>query len=423
MSRTSPAGGFAYRLGLALANPRFQIVLLAVAGTPLLAFYLVRLLAWPLVSGDVTSNDFLDVNLASAAALHAGRDPFGSCAGPSCFQAGGVNPYPPFVAWALQPLLGLGPAVANRLALVACHACLVAFLVLVLRRLDCRTWRFRALLVIASIGWWPVVNDLLERQLQFVVLLGVGVWISAAMARRPVLAGAAIGVVAAVKLLVAPLLGFAVLLRQGRLALAGLAVWAGLWALAPAYLPDYLLHVLPSLTGGTGIARNDAPVGVIARLLDPPSMYGQTAPGSLAVDALAAGVAAAVLVATLLAIVRTPHADPRIGIALLTAGLPMLTSLAWPGHLVILLAPMFILLDHAVRNRSPRLWAAVAASWILIGPIQVVLIQLSVRGSTPEPVLQVLSDAGFAGIAILWAACLAALLHSHDRGRERRLAT
>ena len=52
-------------------------------------------------------------------------------------------------------------------------------------------------------------------------------------------------------------------------------VVAVLWLIgSPQYLPEYFLKVVPDLNTGTGYAMDIAPVGAVARLLHPASIYG-----------------------------------------------------------------------------------------------------------------------------------------------------
>ncbi len=399
----------AHRLQLAFANRRFQLLLLWLTGLPIVASFLARTLVVPVLTLDHSHDDFLDFNLTPAIAMRSGDDPFGPCRTAACFTGSQGTPYPPVVPWALQPVAAVDAALLNSLALVACQLCLAGFLFLVLRNLSTRQWRFRVLAVLLAISWWPVLNDLLERQLQLLVLLCLGVFFDAQVRWRPWAAGAAAGLAAALKLTVAPLLLAALWLRWWRVALAMAGIWVATWLVAPRYLPEYLTSVLPGLSGGTGVARNDAFAGVLTRLLEPATMYAQSAPAPVAVKVAAAAVAAAATLAGAELVRRRPDADPRLKVAVLVAGLPLATTLAWPGHLVILLVPMLVLADLALVGRDLRLAVWVALAWALMGPAQVLLIRLSLDGRTPELLLQVLSDAGFAGIVVLWAAAVATL--------------
>ena len=89
--------------------------------------------------------------------------------------------------------------------------------------------------------------------------------------------------------------------------------------------------------------------------------------------------------------------------------MPLLLTLVWAGQLILLLVPMIVILDYGLRVRSRRLVAAVAASWLLIGPAYLAFTNAFAIGFGFQALFEVWVDSALAGVVILWLACLHAL--------------
>jgi uncharacterized membrane protein len=109
---------------------------------------------------------------------------------------------------------------------------------------------------------------------------------------------------------------------------------------------------------------------------------------------------------------RTPRVEPRSRSLELAAGfaaMPLLLTLVWAGQLILLLLPMTVLVEFGLRQRSRRVLAAVAASWLLIGPVYVSFTNAFAQGFGFPLLFQVWSDSALAGVVILWLASVYAL--------------
>jgi uncharacterized membrane protein len=70
---------------------------------------------------------------------------------------------------------------------------------------------------------------------------------------------------------------------------------------------------------------------------------------------------------------------------------------------------MTVLVEFGLRQRSRRVLAAVAASWLLIGPVYVSFTNAFAQGFGFPLLFQVWSDSALAGVVILWLASVYAL--------------
>jgi hypothetical protein len=224
--------------------------------------------------------------------------------------------------------------------------------------------------------------------------------------------GIALGVGLAIKLVEAPLLLLGIWGRRWWMVASAGACWALLWLVAaPRLLPEYLFQVLPSVGQGSGAEMNVAPLAAAARLFHPQSLYLQGRGVDLPVLALTACFAVAVLVLTAVCL-RGPRADGdgrALEVAAAFAATPLLLTVVWAGQLVLLLLPMIVLLHHGLRTRSRLLVVAVAAAWLLIGPVYLAFTNAFAVGFGFPLLFQVWSEAAVAGVAVLWLASLYAL--------------
>jgi hypothetical protein len=225
-------------------------------------------------------------------------------------------------------------------------------------------------------------------------------------------AGLALGLGLAIKMVEAPLLLFGLWGRRWLLVAFGVFAWAVLWLLAvPRLLPEYLFQVLPSVGRGSGEEMNIAPLGAIARLFHPESLYLQGRGVDLPVLAITAVVSITVLAITAWRL-RAPRADVEgraLEIAAAFAAMPLMLTLVWAGQLILLLLPMIVLLDLGLRRQSRGLVLAVAASWLLIGPVYLGFTNAFAAGFGFQALFEVWVDAALAGAFILWVASLHAL--------------
>jgi len=156
---------------------------------------------------------------------------------------------------------------------------------------------------------------------------------------------------------------------------------------------------------------NIAPLGAVARLFHPESLYLQGRGVDTPVLALTATISLAVFAVTAWRL-RAPRRDPggrALELAAAFAAMPLLLTLVWAGQLILLLVPMIVILDYGLRVRSRRLVAAVAASWLLIGPAYLAFTNAFAIGFGFQALFEVWVDSALVGVMILWLACLHAL--------------
>ena len=406
--------------GSALANRRFRSLLLAIAGIPIGLAYAWYGALLPLATTQL--GDFSQVYLEGGRVIAAGGDPY-QCTAAVCVghsqgswlgTQGAV--YPPFALWIMQPLTRLDPTFANGLALVAANLCVGLFICLCIRGLAVRDWQERALIALFCLSFAPTLAEVQNRNLQLLVLLMSGVFLLAWQRGDRWWGGAALGLGLAIKLFEAPLLLLGAWGRRWQSTAWALATWAILWLVAvPNLLPEYVFGVLPTMGRGSGGEMNVAALAAFARLLHPESLYLQ----GRGVDWLVLGLTACFGIAVLLITARVlgrPRfdADGRSReLAAAMAATPLLLTLAWAGQLVVLLLPMAILLHIGLREGSRRLIAAVAASWLLIGPAYLAFTNAFAVGFGTRLVFELWSNCALAGMIVLWLGTLYAL-----RGRE-----
>ena len=416
----------------ALDSARFRGLLLVIAGVPVAALYLWRTVIEPLLAGALPG-DFTDNYLPAAAKIAAGRDPFDlcilgvqRCAGTAppgyvplpLAGAQYVTPLP--VAWALQPLLHLDQRLQLLVILAVLQASLVLFLWTTLKALGVRGWQMRVFLVLAAIGFEPVAANVDEGQVNLVLLGLSGVWLLAWVGGDRWWGGVALGVGVALKLLQAPL-GLLVLWgRRWRMLAAAAAGGLVLWLLAvPQYLPEFVFKVAPLLTAGTGLFENHSPGGTVIRLFDPATFTGASRDTPVAARVITALMALAVLVATFWVLRRSSgkRAGRALEAAAVVAATPLIASYSWGTHLVLLLLPMFVVLDWAIRRRDWGAVALVAAGWLLIGPGHKALQALLLSGYSNLVVLRLMAEFGVVGISAIWVATLLAVLRERSANR------
>jgi Glycosyltransferase family 87 len=407
----------------ALDNPRFRTILLVVAGAPISVLYLWRTVVLPLLVGAVPG-DIRDNYILAASRIAAGLDPY-----TTTVPAGGFVPLPlagpqyvtpPPVAWMLQPLVHAGAEVQLIAVLAVLHLSLIVFLLTALRALRVTSWQMALLLVLVAIAFEPVAGNFDEGQVNLVLLGLSGVWLLGWVAGDRWWAGAALGAAVAMKLLQAPA-GLLVLWgRRWRMALGAVLGGGVLWLVAvPQYLPEYLIKVAPALSAGTGLFENHSPGGTVMRLLDPNTFLGASRDTPAAARAITLAISLAVLVVTFV-VLRRPS-ERRTGRALEAAAIvaagPLIATYSWGTHLVLLLLPMLVLVEWAVRRRDWTVLALVAAGWMLIGPAHNLFQSLLVSGYSNLAVLRVMAEFGVAGISAIWIGTLVAVRRERSADR------
>lgn len=401
--------------GFALANRHFRTLLLVVAGVPILIAYAWFGVLWPLISSQL--DDFRQVYLEGARVIGAGGDPYrcgsGFCSGHSSGWLGAAGAvYPPFTLWVMQPFSRFDPATVDAFALIAANVCLAAFILVMVRALAVKDWQLAAVITLMCVSFAPTLTEVQNRNFQVLLLLMSGLLLIGWRRGDRWWAGVALGVGLAIKMVEAPLFLLGLWGRRWLLIAFGAATWALLWLLAvPSLLPEYIFQVVPAVGRGSGEEMNIAPLGAIARLFHPESLYLQGRGVDATVLALTAAVGVGVLLVTGWRL-RAPRRDPEgraLELAVAFAAMPLLLTLVWAGQLILLLMPMIVLLDYGLRRQSRGLVASVAVSWVLIGPVYLGFTNAFAAGLGFPALFQVWVDSALAGVVVLWLACLTSL--------------
>lgn len=396
----------------------FRSVLLIAAGIPIAALYLWRTVFLPLASGALPE-DFNVNYMRAAARIAAGENPFDLTGNLQLTVAGPqyVTPLP--VAWMLQPLLHASVAVQLLVVLGVLQLSLVVFLATTFRALSLKGWQMPLLLILVTIAFEPAIANIDEGQVNLVLLGLSGIWLLGWVRGDRWWGGVALGAGVAIKLLQAPL-GLLVLWgRRWRMVIAAAVAGLALWLVAvPQYLPDFVTRVAPVLSAGTGLFENHSPGGTIARLLDPNTFLTVTAvpPAARVITLL---IAILVLVATFW-VMRRPSSAPRgraLEAAAMVAAGPLIASYSWGTHLVLLLLPMLVLLEWAIRRRDWLVVGLVGAGWMLIGPAHNYFQTLLVSGYSNLLVLRLMAEFGVVGITAIWIAALVAAVRQRSADR------
>ena len=257
--------------------------------------------------------------------------------------------YPPAFALLFAPLALLPAQAAAVLWLLLCQACLAGCLVLVARAERPGSWAVTAL-ICATFTFYPLWVDAIQGQANLPILLLVTAGILGTVRGRPAWA-AAIGVAGALKLTPLLLLGWLLVERRFREALFLLAGFLAVTAAGAAIRFDdtvtFFGRVLPALAKGTAFYGNQSLSGILARVISSnPYTYPWIS------TALAGGTA---LVAAMLLfgwwLWRGRRLAPLAGALAFLPLLPLVSTVTWTHHLVILL-PVVWLAVHSLARRS-----------------------------------------------------------------------
>ena len=265
--------------------------------------------------------------------------------------------YPPAFAALLIPLTWLPPDAAVRLWLVLIQGLVLASLVIVYARIG-RPSRTELLVMtavttsffpLAASVWTGAMNTLLL----FLLTLAWAGW----QGRRDVLSGAVIGVAAVFKVFPVALLPYLAWRRHWRLCaamcLAGLAgIAAGFLVTGVEHNLYYFRELLPHLSAGTGFRENQSLAGVATRLCDPATAdHG----GSAGWCGRALGWPAAALVLALVMWASRRESRTGLEFALAVCALPLISSVTWSFHLVLLLFPIALVVRHQFQSGWSRM--------------------------------------------------------------------
>jgi hypothetical protein len=268
--------------------------------------------------------------------------------------------YPPAFALLVSPLAWVPLDVAGAIWLVICQGCLAAAALLVVRWLRPAAWAITAIIV-GTATFYPLWIDAVQGQANLILVLLITAGV-AGIVKGDARFGVALGVATALKLTPALLLVWLLLDRRFRAAAWMLAGFAGV-TLAAGVLrfSDSLAffgQVVPALARGTAVYANQSLGGVLGRVLSA-NPYTDPWVALTWMPWLAVGAA--------LALVAVWYWRTRDHSSLARAGsfiplLPLLSSVTWPHHLVVLLPVIWF----AVISLGEREWP-IAQTLLLAG--------------------------------------------------------
>ncbi|TMF86382.1 MAG: DUF2029 domain-containing protein [Chloroflexi bacterium] len=345
-----------------------QVALSALIGI-LLAFYAARFLVPLLAPQAPRADDFQDY-LFAAQQIAVGGDPYADFVRnhvPWDWSLSSGYLYPPAFAVTLIPLTWVSNDLAVRIWLFVIQAAVLASLLIIYRVIGSPR-RAEMLAVVAVLTtFFPLANTVFAGTMNsLLLLLLTGAW-ACWLRRRDVMTGTLVGVAAIFKLFPLALLPYLVWRRHWKLVaalsltgLGGLAV--GLVVTSLDHNIYYFRDMLPHLAAGTGYRENQSLAGFTARICQPSTA---DAGGS-------AGWCGRLLdwplILLLLAIVlRATSRAARSGLefALAVSALPLISSVTWSFHLVILILPIALLIRLAFTGALSRAAGRVLiAAWL-----------------------------------------------------------
>jgi hypothetical protein len=335
------------------ARQRFEKALIVL----LLAVYAWRFVL-PIFAGPSAprADDFQDY-LYAAHQIAVGGNPYGDFLRnhvPWDWSLSSGYLYPPAFAVFLIPLTWVANDTAVRLWLILIQVFVLASFIVIYRVIG-RPRRTELLALVAvTTTFFPLASSVWTGAMNTLLLLMLTAAWAFWQRRRDVLSGTLIGAAAVFKVFPVALLPYLAWRRHARLCaaaivtgLAGLIL--GLLATGLDHNLYYVRDMLPHLSAGTGFRENQSLAGVAARICQP----------STAVEGGSAGWCGraltwpADLLLLALVFVATRRATrTRLEFALAVCALPLISSVSWSFHLVLLLFPIALLLRHAFSHAS-----------------------------------------------------------------------
>jgi hypothetical protein len=392
------------RLARPFANARFRWLLIAVAlPLPLLQYLVVT----AGLSADLVNRGYEDfwVYMRAAALITRGTDPYAA----TTTFVGQITTYtyPPLLAWVVQPLLYLDLTTQALIGFAVLQLCLFAAILITTRALGA-PWELAALITLAAITSYWVRRDLFEGQVDLVVLLMAAIWFWAWVRGGRWWGGLAIAAGAAVKVMPGVLILLPLARRRWGMVAGAVAAGLVIFVIQPSLNIEYATKVLPHLPGVVGDPENQSPAGVLLRVLQPSSLYGQP-------DRLGAWFHTLVIAVTLLFAVITAwwlragagdHESRAVEGAAAVALLPLLTPVTWGHHLVIELVPLYVLAWLAIRRHRVWLGVLTLLAWVLGNPVHLVFMAAYLGGVKIPVIMDVWVELPVVGVILIWALCL-----------------
>src|SRR5256712_11657438 len=351
-----------------------QVALSALIGI-LLAFYAARFLL-PLLAPQAPGADDFQDYLFAAHQIAAGGDPYAHSTGTPVrwdwsLRSGYL--YPPAFAVTLIPLTWVGNDLAVRIWLFVIQAAVLASLLIVYRVIG-GPRRAELLAVVAVLTtFFPLANSVFAGAMNsFLLLLLTGGW-ACWRRRQDIAGGVLVGIATIFKLLPLALLPYLVWRRHwklvGALCVTGVAgLGAGLVVTSIDHNIYYFRDMLPHLAAGTGYRENQSLAGFTARICQP-----STADAGGGAGWCGRALAWPLVLLLLFVVIRATSRPARSGLefALAVSTLPLISSVTWSFHLVVLILPIALLIRQAFTGAmARRAGRFLLAAWLCfsVGP-------------------------------------------------------
>lgn len=376
------------------------------------------------------ADDFQDY-LFAAHQLASGGDPYANFVRnhvPWDWSLSSGYLYPPAFAVFLIPLTWVQNDLSVRIWLVLIQAAIAASLLIIYAVIG--RPRRAELLCLAAVmtTFFPLASSVLTGTMNsLLLLLLTGAW-ATWQQRKDVVSGVLVGSAAVFKLFPLALLPYLAWRRHWKLlgavgvtGLAGLAL--GLAVTSVDHNLYYFRDMLPHLAAGTGYRENQSLAGFTARICQPSTANAGGSAGwcGRALDW-------PLVMVLLFIVIRATSRPTRSGLefSLAVSTLPLISSVTWSFHLVVLILPMALLIRQAFTGAMSRLAGRfLLAAWLCfsVGPaLHYLLIyhplpQLpGILEWLPMAMTRLFGEAYFIGTVIVFASVWVALRN------ERRLA-
>jgi len=321
------------------------------------------------------ADDFQDY-LFAAHQLASGGDPYANFIRnhvPWDWSLSSGYLYPPAFAVFLIPLTWVANDLAVRIWLVLIQAAIAASLLIVYAVIG-RPRRSELLCLAAVLTtFFPLANTVLTGSMNtLLLLLLTGAW-ACWQRRQDVRSGVLVGVAAVFKLFPLALLPYLAWRRHWKLlgavgvtGLLGLAL--GLAVTSVDHNLYYFRDMLPHLAAGTGYRENQSLAGFAARICQP-----STADAGGGAGWCGRALDWPLVLLLLFVVIRATSRPTRSGLefALAVSTLPLISSVTWSFHLVVLILPIALLIRQAFLGAISRTAGRfLLAAWLCfsVGP-------------------------------------------------------
>jgi hypothetical protein len=256
--------------------------------------------------------------------------------------------YPPAFAALLIPFTFIGNDPAVRMWLLLIQAAVVASLLIVYAMVGRPSRRELLCLVAVTTTFLPLAASVWTGAMNSILLLMLTVAWALWLKRRDSSSGAMIGLAAVFKIFPVALLPYLAWRRHWRLVVAagvtGLAgIGFGVLVAGFDHNLFYFRDVLPHLIGGTGFRENQSLAGFASRICSPSTMEHGGSAGWCG-RALGWPLALAALGLVIVAARRSERRGLEFGLAVTM--MPLISTVTWSFHLVLLLFPIALLIHH-----------------------------------------------------------------------------